>query len=246
LCVTTSVLELVNQTQSDDIVSADTSLFGEVVFIQQVDFVINIGGHIFVEVVSRANINIFQQILIAEVGGVVADVLTFGLQVSNGWTQTEVELVLSNHFEVLRFVSKTEGICCAAAVRGAKTGCVVGLGVLRCQIDVVCVIFQAAAVDVSTIAVTVYTCCVLVGGTFRRCQSSTRTEASPQIVGQGCAVTVAVLFQQAATASSVILAAYAAVSSLILQSKVQAFNQTEEVLVTVGCNAVSTRLQEVI
>lgn len=53
-------LELVNQTQRDDIVGTDTCLTGEVIFIQQVDFVINVGGHVFVEVVSRANINILQ------------------------------------------------------------------------------------------------------------------------------------------------------------------------------------------
>ncbi len=55
-------LELVNQTQRDDIVSTDTCCASEVVLINQVDFVINVGGHVFVEVVSRANINIFQQI----------------------------------------------------------------------------------------------------------------------------------------------------------------------------------------
>ncbi len=58
-------LELVNQAQRDDIVSTDTRLTGEVIFIHQVDFVIHVGGHVFVEVVSRTNINIFQQILIA-------------------------------------------------------------------------------------------------------------------------------------------------------------------------------------
>ena len=58
-------LELVNQTQRYDIISTDTRLTGEFIFINQVDFVINVGGHVFVEVVSRANINIFQQILIA-------------------------------------------------------------------------------------------------------------------------------------------------------------------------------------
>ncbi len=58
-------LELVNQTQRDDIVSTDTCCASEVVLINRVDFVINVGGHVFVEVVSRANINIFQQIPVA-------------------------------------------------------------------------------------------------------------------------------------------------------------------------------------
>ena len=113
-------LELVNQAQRDDIVSTDTRLTGEFIFINQVDFVIHVGGHVFVEVVSRTHINIFQQILIA----VTFDVFTFRLQVSHGRTQAEVELVLSNHFEVLRFVSEAVSGSRAAAVRGTETGCV--------------------------------------------------------------------------------------------------------------------------
>ena len=50
---------------------------GEVVVIQQVDFVINIGRHIFVEVVGCANINIFHDILVTVVGETIADVFTF-------------------------------------------------------------------------------------------------------------------------------------------------------------------------
>ena len=88
-------LELVNQTQRYDIISTDTRLTGEFIFINQVDFVINVGGHVFVEVVSRANINIFQQILVAVA---VFQVLTFRLQVRHGWTQTEVELILRIFF----------------------------------------------------------------------------------------------------------------------------------------------------
>ncbi|STW80306.1 Uncharacterised protein [Klebsiella michiganensis] len=93
----------------------------------------------FVEVVGSAYINIFQQILVA----VAFQILTFGLQVSHGRTQTEVELVLSNHFEVLRFVSKAQGT-------GAS--CVVGLGVLSRQVDVVGVIFQTTGIGFSVIA----------------------------------------------------------------------------------------------
>jgi hypothetical protein len=54
-----------------------------------------------------------------------------------------------------------------------------------------------------------------------------RAEAFTQVIGHGCTVTVAVLFQSATT--GVVFAAYAAVFTLILQSKVQAINQTEEV-----------------
>jgi hypothetical protein len=51
-------------------------------------------------------------------------------------------------------------------------------------------------------------------------------EAFAQVIGHGRTVTVAVLFQQATTG---VFTAYAAVFTLILQSKVQAVNQTEEV-----------------
>ena len=98
LCIqTTTKLELVVQTNSNDVVGAYTGSFCEVVVIQQVDFVINEGGHVFVEVVSSTQVYVFNQILVA----VTVDVFTFRLQVSNGRTQTEVELVLSNSFKVL-------------------------------------------------------------------------------------------------------------------------------------------------
>ena len=76
----------------------------------------------------------------------------------------------------------------------------------------------------------------------------TSADTVVDIIGQGGAVTVAVLFQRATTVvgRGSTFAAYAAVFTLILQSKVQAVNQTEEVRVTVGCHAVSARLQEVV
>ena len=100
---TTTKLELVVQTDSHDVVSAYTGSIGEGIVIQQVDFVINEGGHVFVEVVGRAQVYVFNQILVAE----DCNVFTFGFQVSNGRTQTEVELVLSNGFKVLRFICNT-------------------------------------------------------------------------------------------------------------------------------------------
>ena len=68
-------------------------------------FVVNVGGHVFVEVVGRTNINIFQDIFVVVA---TTQVFTFRLQVSRGRTQTEVELVLSNSFEVLCFVRPTQ------------------------------------------------------------------------------------------------------------------------------------------
>lgn len=59
-----SRLELVNQAQSYDVISVDASVTSELVVVQQVDFVVNVGGHVFVEVVGRTNINIFQDIFV--------------------------------------------------------------------------------------------------------------------------------------------------------------------------------------
>ncbi len=74
----------------------------------------------------------------------------------------------------------------------------------------------------------------------------TSADAIPNIVGQRGAEAVAVLFAPTTTVVGRAFAADAAVFTLILQSKVQAVNQTEEIRVTVGCNAVSTGLQEVV
>lgn len=155
---------------------------GEAIVVQQVDFVVNIGGHVFVEVVGRANVNIFQDVLVA----VAFQILTFRLQVSHGRTQTEVELVLSNHFEVLRFVSKAQG---------TGAGRVVGLGVLSGQVDVVRVVFQTAGVGFSVVATTQCQLAVLVAKTFgvRVCETS--ADAIIDVIGQRSTVTVAVLFK---------------------------------------------------
>ncbi len=84
-------LELVNQTQSYDVISVDASVTSELVVVQQVDFVVNVGGHVFVEVVGSTNINIFQDIFVVVV--TTSDdtqVFTFRLQVCYRRTQTEV------------------------------------------------------------------------------------------------------------------------------------------------------------
>lgn len=141
-----SRLELVNQAQSYDVISVDASVTSELVVVQQVDFVVNVGGHVFVEVVGRTNINIFQDIFVVVVTAIDdTQVFTFRLQVSQGRTQTEVELVLSNSFEVLCFVRPTQG---------TYASCVVGLGVLSSQVDVVSVVFQTTSVGFSTVAST--------------------------------------------------------------------------------------------
>jgi len=55
-------LELVNQAYTNNVVCVQIQW---VVVIQLVDFVINIGRHVFVEVVSRANIDVFNNIYVA-------------------------------------------------------------------------------------------------------------------------------------------------------------------------------------
>ncbi|CCJ76076.1 hypothetical protein BN135_1140 [Cronobacter muytjensii 530] len=96
------------------------------------------------------------------------------------------------------------------------------------------------------VAFAINACAVLVSGTFGRSHRTTNAEAFAQIVGQGHAVAVAVLFQQATTTSGVVLTGNAAVFTLVLQGKVQAVNQTEEVGVAVSRDAVAARLQEVV
>jgi hypothetical protein len=214
-------LELVGQTQRNDVVGTDACLASELVVIEQVDFVIHVGGHVFVKIVGRANIDVFNQILVAE----VFDVFTFGLQVSDGWTQAKVELILSHNFEVLRLVCKTVNV--GTVVRGTETGCIVGLRVLCREVNVVRVVFHTTAVYFCAVAFTVYASRILVSGTTGGGHCTTYAEAFAQIVSQGCAIAVTVLVQQAAAAG---VFTYAAVFTLILQSKVQAVNQTKEVL----------------
>lgn len=132
---------------------------------------------------------------------------------------------------------------------GTGAGRVVGLGVLSGQVDVVRVVFQTAGVGFSVVATTQCQLAVLVAKTFgvRVCETS--ADAIIDVIGQRSTVTVAVLFQGGTTVvgrRQSAFAADAAVFTLILQSKVQAVNQTEEIRVTVGCNAVSTGLQEVV
>lgn len=85
LCIqTTTKLELVVQTNSNDVVGRHFSRFGEVAVVQQVDFVINEGGHVFVEVVGCANIDVLNQILVA----VSTQVFTFWIS-GKRWTDAD-------------------------------------------------------------------------------------------------------------------------------------------------------------
>ncbi len=54
-------LELVNHTYSNDIIGSNARCFREIALINQVDFVVNKSGHIFVEVIGCTYINIFNR-----------------------------------------------------------------------------------------------------------------------------------------------------------------------------------------
>lgn len=131
---------------------------------------------------------------------------------------------------------------------GTCASCVVGLGVLSRQVNVVGVVFQTTGVGFSIVTTAQSQLGILVAGTFRVGVRETCADAVPDIIGQRGTETVAVLFQSftAVVGRRSTFTAYTAVFTLVLQSKVQAVNQTEEVRVTVGGNAVSTRLQEVV
>lgn len=83
------LLELVNDTHSNGIVGTYAQL---VVRIDLVDDVVNIGGHVFVEVVGCAHFKVVHQINITD----TVYVFRFRFSVSDGRTQTEIELVLRN------------------------------------------------------------------------------------------------------------------------------------------------------
>ncbi|SUI47107.1 Uncharacterised protein [Serratia liquefaciens] len=79
--LTLCCLELVNQAHGNHVVGVDPGRLGEVVVVQQVDFVVNVGGHVFVEEVGRTQIHKFDQIFVAVILAVSGQtqVFTFGL-----------------------------------------------------------------------------------------------------------------------------------------------------------------------
>ena len=58
--------------------------------------------------------------------------LAFRLDITQGWTQTEIELILCDHFKVLRFIGKA----------ARNWGHIAGFGVHRRQVDIVRIIFS--------------------------------------------------------------------------------------------------------
>lgn len=131
--------------------------------------------------------------------------------------------------------------------QGTYASCVVGLGVLSSQIDVVSVVFQTTSVGFSTVASTdVISGVVLSISTFGAGNCSTDTKAFI-IVSNRTTNTVTVLLKYIITAiSGHTFAMSTTVFTLILNSKIKTVNQTEEVGVTVGRETVTTLLHEVI
>lgn len=83
------LLELVNDTHSNCIVGTYAQL---VVRIDLVNRIVNIGRHVFVEVVGCAHFNVVHQINITD----TFYIFRFRFGIGDGRTQTEVELVLRN------------------------------------------------------------------------------------------------------------------------------------------------------
>ncbi len=59
------MLELIGNARCDDVIGANIYGTGKVAFINQVDFIINIGRHIFVEEIRRTNVDILNHVLVA-------------------------------------------------------------------------------------------------------------------------------------------------------------------------------------
>ncbi|CUQ95613.1 hypothetical protein BBPAJBFB_004207 [Escherichia coli] len=154
------------------------------------------------------------------------------MQVSNGRTQTEIELILCNSFEVLGFISN-EVISKYSHILGFR----IGSG----QVNVVSVIFQTCGPNFCIFTGSKYfrknfPCINLSVGTIRFRISCTDTE-SFVFIGSRETEAITVTF-------SVVIEIATIVFALVLSSKVQTINQTKEVVVTIGCNTSCTLSHE--
>ncbi|CAH0299062.1 hypothetical protein SRABI106_03722 [Rahnella aquatilis] len=165
-----------------------------------------------------------------------------GLHIRNRRTQTKIELVLCNGFKVLCFIRVTV----SRAARFTETVGVVALGVHRCQIDIVCVVFQAAAVSRCLITVTndcrIVTA-ILFAGTVRRHHRCCCAETFAQIICQGHPVAVAILRQDIA---AIVRFSRTAIFALILHRHIQSIDHAEEIFVAVCQYTVRTLEHEVV
>ena len=123
------------------------------------------------------------------------------------------------------------------------------------QVNIVGVVLQAGGPGVRFVAFGVsfgVSIVLLVACTVRRGVSCRRADAHAEVVGSGEAETIAIVEANIAVAAAVIgadvdiLRVLAFVFTLILQGEVQTLHQTEEIAVTVGCDAVGAACHKVI
>ncbi len=77
------ILELVRHTQRNNIIAAYAQF---IIVVNLVDFIINKCGHIFVEVIGRADIDIFHQVFVTN----PFDILAFRLDIAQRRAQAEI------------------------------------------------------------------------------------------------------------------------------------------------------------
>ena len=115
----------------------------------------------------------------------------------------------------MRFVGEAADVCKFISDRRSVTG----FTVVRCQVDVVRIIFQASSPNFSVLTVSFELTAVVVLGVSTVRFRIGRTDAEAFVfISRRQTETVTVRFNVAATV----------VFALILSSKVQTFNQTEE------------------
>lgn len=137
--------------------------------------------------------------------------------------QIEVELILSNCFEVLGFICDKCIICCIF-IKGGYVQC---FGVGGCQVDVVCIIFQISSLDFSVFicSIQVVCCFYLVVSMVRFCIGCIYVKIFVFI----CCGQIEIVVVRFVCVVMVVFV-------LVLCGEVQIFNQVKEVSVMVGGN----------
>ena len=178
----------------------------------------------------------------------VSHVLALGVYPCQGWTQAEVELVLSNRFEVL-------GLICDTII---TVWChIAGFSIHHRQIDAIGIVFGTDGPRFSsfTASITraVLACRFLFVSTIRRRVRRTQAQAGQvarEVVGGRHTEAVAILethiFMTIFRAFLVFLSILTFIRALILQRKIQTINQTKEIIITISRQTVSTAIHKVI
>ena len=155
------------------------------------------------------------------------------MQISDGRTQAEIKLVLSNSFKVFRLV-RDKVITEDSHILSFRISC--------SQVNVICVIFQASSPYFSSFTRSIQRIFFSIGylpiSTIRFCIGCTNAK-SFIIVSSRQTKAITIRFNYV-TAFHVVHFCSTIIFTLILQSKVQTINQAEEIIVTVGGYASST------